>query len=244
MYCSKCGNELKDDALFCPYCGTKVEESLDDTKLTSDQPAEIRPIPVYNNPSTDYSRTPTAGGNGTNPALVVIAILLACILVGGIGYYFYDRNVQAEKAAAAEMARIKAEQDSIQARNLQLQKQAEEAKAAAEKAEAEKKAAEAAKKAAKKAEEKAARKSALEARKASQAVPRDGSYYVIRGNHVLLRPQPYVDKTGNVAYRVNSGTKVRYIGYYGWSYDGYEWYQIEYKGRYLYVCTAYAYPYY
>ena len=23
MYCTKCGNEMADEALFCPYCGTR-----------------------------------------------------------------------------------------------------------------------------------------------------------------------------------------------------------------------------
>ena len=24
MYCDRCGRELKEDALLCPYCGVKI----------------------------------------------------------------------------------------------------------------------------------------------------------------------------------------------------------------------------
>ena len=28
MYCEKCGQELPDDSVFCPGCGTRVEEDV------------------------------------------------------------------------------------------------------------------------------------------------------------------------------------------------------------------------
>ena len=41
-YCTKCGAQMNDDALFCPKCGTKVEEAIEGTSL--EQPAETKPV--------------------------------------------------------------------------------------------------------------------------------------------------------------------------------------------------------
>ena len=30
MYCSKCGNELKDSEQFCPKCGARTEKVKED----------------------------------------------------------------------------------------------------------------------------------------------------------------------------------------------------------------------
>ena len=36
MYCSKCGNEINEDSLFCPKCGAKV-----DTRVNNDEQSPI-----------------------------------------------------------------------------------------------------------------------------------------------------------------------------------------------------------
>lgn len=38
MYCSRCGREIDDKALTCPYCGTKTMNNLN-TFITNDQPS-------------------------------------------------------------------------------------------------------------------------------------------------------------------------------------------------------------
>lgn len=38
MYCSRCGREIDDKALMCPYCGTKTMNNLN-TFITNDQPS-------------------------------------------------------------------------------------------------------------------------------------------------------------------------------------------------------------
>ena len=46
MFCSKCGNKLEDDALFCAHCGAKViketSEPLDEVKLNKIEPKPIK----------------------------------------------------------------------------------------------------------------------------------------------------------------------------------------------------------
>ena len=33
MYCSKCGNELKDDMKFCNKCGNKVDNKIETNNI-------------------------------------------------------------------------------------------------------------------------------------------------------------------------------------------------------------------
>ena len=40
MFCSKCGNKIADDALFCKYCGQKVEQE-DDINIEDRKKREI-----------------------------------------------------------------------------------------------------------------------------------------------------------------------------------------------------------
>lgn len=41
MYCSKCGNKLKDDEQFCPKCGTKRGETQREIKKSYEKEYEI-----------------------------------------------------------------------------------------------------------------------------------------------------------------------------------------------------------
>lgn len=53
-YCTKCGQELNDDALFCSRCGAKVEEVKEEkvTDIFVEKPAEEeeKPAPVEEKP--------------------------------------------------------------------------------------------------------------------------------------------------------------------------------------------------
>ena len=51
-YCTKCGAQMNDDALFCPKCGTKVEEVVVEEKITP-QPAEEKPASNEETPKTN-----------------------------------------------------------------------------------------------------------------------------------------------------------------------------------------------
>lgn len=50
-YCTKCGAQMNDDALFCPKCGTKVEEVVEE-KITP-QPVEEKPVANEDAPKTN-----------------------------------------------------------------------------------------------------------------------------------------------------------------------------------------------
>lgn len=40
MFCGQCGNKLEEDAIFCPYCGTKVYEN-DECQTSTQSPPKI-----------------------------------------------------------------------------------------------------------------------------------------------------------------------------------------------------------
>ncbi len=69
MHCERCGEELKDDALFCENCGTKVQQAKDENaesrtqKMSSAQLHELSDQESTNKPDTsgvDVSAYPTA----------------------------------------------------------------------------------------------------------------------------------------------------------------------------------------
>lgn len=50
-YCTKCGAQMNDDALFCPKCGTKVEEVIEEKSTT--QPTIEKPTTNEEAPKTN-----------------------------------------------------------------------------------------------------------------------------------------------------------------------------------------------
>jgi hypothetical protein len=50
-YCTKCGAPMNDDALFCPKCGTKVEEIVEEK--VAPQPVEEKPVANQEPPKTN-----------------------------------------------------------------------------------------------------------------------------------------------------------------------------------------------
>lgn len=93
MLCPKCGMQIKDDDVFCAYCGETISTSapgnapVQPPQYTA--PAEpvppYVPPPVYQPPPEGpYSRQPAPGG-GKNGGLIAAVIALSVLLAAAIG---------------------------------------------------------------------------------------------------------------------------------------------------------------
>ncbi len=82
MYCTNCGKEIPDAALFCRYCGAKVEDEEGEWSDIS-YPKQ----PIYNNNSTRKSYNSKNGKAGKNILLVLLVLaLMACSVAGTTAY--------------------------------------------------------------------------------------------------------------------------------------------------------------
>ena len=89
-YCSKCGEPLKDEAVFCPICGNKVvmPEAEEVPAEINEAPAEINEAPAeaYETPAAPKKRK-----KGGKVALIVALVavgLVALLLIAGALLYF------------------------------------------------------------------------------------------------------------------------------------------------------------
>lgn len=87
MFCEHCGKEIKDNAIFCKYCGVSVTEKTD---VNQPQTADI--ISPYIQKDTVVSRKKKKYGT-PDARLVIILIML---VIGCIFLYFY--HVKEDKA--------------------------------------------------------------------------------------------------------------------------------------------------
>lgn len=71
QFCTQCGNELESGSKFCIKCGKKVETDLDDNR--NDQ-----------NISTPAVQTKSTANNNK----LVVPLIVALLIIGGIGGYF------------------------------------------------------------------------------------------------------------------------------------------------------------
>lgn len=89
MKCKNCGNELSDDSLFCPECGTKVE--------TSDTPVESEAEAVNEEAAPQAEKAAPKKGNHGLIVLGIIAVvviaLLAVLVVVGVKLFAGNQSV-------------------------------------------------------------------------------------------------------------------------------------------------------
>ncbi|MFZ1561629.1 MAG: zinc ribbon domain-containing protein [Saprospiraceae bacterium] len=102
MYCTKCGSAIKENLKFCPTCGIKIQLigsplSIDSADKMDESSSSDQPIPDQN--------TSGVGISGTQKRLALV--MLAIIVLGGLGYYFFlmpDPKRDGKKAALAYCA--------------------------------------------------------------------------------------------------------------------------------------------
>lgn len=97
MKCIRCGKELKDDALFCDNCGTKVIKPEFDLDKTESTDLEERTDLSTNPPSStqltqalpssvlqEIDSEPVKKAVKKNKTMVIIAIVSAVVVIGAI----------------------------------------------------------------------------------------------------------------------------------------------------------------
>ena len=129
MYCSNCGKEIDDDAVFCPFCGNSVKpqteapETEPETRIPEPAPEKIHYIyqeePVYRPapqpPQKRKKKSPNAAPWLVLTAIVLLAAVL-CIFGVKTGRIVLPFANGTDSAATASSA---AESQTLQAGNAQ-----------------------------------------------------------------------------------------------------------------------------
>ena len=74
MYCSKCGKEMADDALYCPHCGTRREAS------SSTETINVEVMTGKDSSVSSYSR-----------GLALILAFVGCFCISGIHRFYVGK---------------------------------------------------------------------------------------------------------------------------------------------------------
>lgn len=89
QFCTKCGNEIKADSKFCNKCGHPVEKSISQNNNHS---AQDNAIPKGTNRSAQNRVSPLALNKSAGFNNMVIALIAAVVIIGGIGYFLFGRS--------------------------------------------------------------------------------------------------------------------------------------------------------
>lgn len=111
MFCKKCGKQVKDGAVFCIYCGTKIMPVGQSQSQTVVSP-KIQPIQDAQ-PSVSIQIPEKQYGSGNRTIMIPIIIVAVCILAvtGGIFYAIHRDNKTNEKLAVkSEINEVEPEQ--------------------------------------------------------------------------------------------------------------------------------------
>ena len=74
MFCRNCGKEIKEQEKFCPYCGSKVDERVNEEKQSE--------MPKNNEKKKSVGKK----------AVVGIVILVVIVVGAFCGYHFLKKN--------------------------------------------------------------------------------------------------------------------------------------------------------
>lgn len=87
MFCGNCGNQIPDNASFCPRCGTRVTVSGGSSGRTQASPGT--PPPPYQPPAPSYG-----AAHITTDRNLLTWFLLTLVTCGIYGYYFTYKLAQ------------------------------------------------------------------------------------------------------------------------------------------------------
>lgn len=124
MFCTKCGEQIKDGGKFCPKCGAPLK-GTPSGKRPASAPLKIRQTSSNTPPETkrqESVETPEQKkGIGSTPVIVGLVLLILLLLagIGGGAYYFLTHN-------SAQTARGDDEDDAEGEEDQETEDEAEE----------------------------------------------------------------------------------------------------------------------
>ena len=89
MYCPKCGKEIFDEAIVCPYCGCAIKEN---------NPASLNSVNSTNAPVIENGETP---GLATAALIFAFVMPIVGLILGIVGLTKYSSQSLRNKCIAA-----------------------------------------------------------------------------------------------------------------------------------------------
>lgn len=86
MFCSKCGQQISDSALFCKFCGTKVEVKSTSEMVNTNTYAPTSTYATVNSVSS-YGSTSTAEKNKKRYLIATILVYVMGLILAGMFAY-------------------------------------------------------------------------------------------------------------------------------------------------------------
>lgn len=120
MFCRKCGKQIDDGALFCPYCGQKTSKSSESVRRVEEPVKRAAAEDENDGGKTERKK----GTSAVTAALIVGAVLILLAAAGLIGYKVWnalpeksmwndtDDTEEAEKDEEEEQEEALEEQES------------------------------------------------------------------------------------------------------------------------------------
>lgn len=100
-FCTKCGNQLNDNAAFCSKCGSPQEKFNNNQnqsqEYTNRAPATQIITPHQQQKYSNYTSNSQSGKDNKTIILYAVIAILAVLLIGGGVWFFLDKMYRGEK---------------------------------------------------------------------------------------------------------------------------------------------------
>ncbi|WP_106496163.1 zinc ribbon domain-containing protein [Lentibacillus sp. Marseille-P4043] len=119
-YCKNCGHSLKEEAQFCPECGTTVQKAVETDQISKqNKPVENQSVHTANTQKTQDTRQNRTKKpffkSKKSKVITIIAVILVIALFGS--YYTINKIMMSPEAVSDRFIQAVKEKDVTQLRN-------------------------------------------------------------------------------------------------------------------------------